>query len=112
MKEYMKKVSCLVFCVLIVLGAIGCHKEVAAIWTGNEGYVPISWPSPAGFSISPAQALAIAETHFGKKKVIQHIYADTTNYYIVNGFAGSSPTKALKEGVGVNGMTGECTRMN
>jgi hypothetical protein len=62
--------------------------------------------------VSPSQAQDIAELQYGRKKTIQHIYADSHYYYIVNGFAGSSPSSAIKTGVRIDGTTGECSLSN
>lgn len=108
----MKKRFRVFFGMLATLLAIGCQTDVKAIWTGGSGSVPASAVTPAGFTISPSEAQDIADKRFGKKKTVQHIYADSTHYYIVNGFAGSSRSSALKEGIRVNGKTGECSRMD
>ena len=106
----MKKIFSLALATLATLLMFGCQRDMKAIWTGGSGSVPVSCAAPTGFTISPSAAQDIADKRFGKKKTVQHIYADSTNYYIVNGFAGSSRSSALKEGTRVNGKTGECSR--
>ncbi len=85
------------------------YASLIAVWTSDQGNVLPYVSPPAGFTISPYRAQGIAEEKYGMKKVIQHIYADTTNYYIVNGFPRSTLSKAFSEGVKVDGNTGECT---
>jgi len=93
---------------LMCLMIVGCQGDIKAVWTGESGRVPLSWPAPEGFTISPQAAQAIADKRFGMKKTVQHIYADSRDYYIVDGFFGSNHSKAAKTGVRINGKTGEC----
>jgi hypothetical protein len=112
MEMEMMKIFRLTLGMLICLSAVGCKNDVTAVWTGDTGIVPPSLHAPAGFAITPSKAQELAETHYGKKKVIQHIYSDSMNYYVVNGFPRPSPSEARKNGVKVNGTTGQCSRMD
>jgi len=89
MEMKMKKMVRIFFGMLATLLAVGCQEDVKAIWTGGAGSVPAAAVTPTGFIINPSEAQDIADKRFGKKKTVQHIYADSTHYYIVNGFAGS-----------------------
>lgn len=95
---------------LVCLMMVGCQGDMHEVWTGGSGRVPESSPVLEGFKISPREAQAIAEKQFGMRKTVQHVYADSRYYYIVDGFFGSSRSKAAKTGVRVNGITGECVR--
>lgn len=96
---------------LACLLMVGCHGEIREVWTGGSGHVPTSAPALEGFKISPHEAQAIAQKRFGMRKTVQHVYADSRYYYIVDGLFGSSRSKAAKTGVRVNGKTGECERI-
>ena len=108
----MKPILAIATGILVALLSAGCHSDIKPVWRGSSGRVPASWPTPAGFTVSPSHAQDIAELHYGKKKTIQHIYADSHYYYIVNGFAGSSPSSAFKTGVIIDGISGECSQTN
>lgn len=98
--------------ILACMISVGCHGDMKEVWTGGSGRVPVSAPAPEGFKISPHEAQVIAEKVYGMRKTVQHVYADSRYYYIVDGFFGSSRSKASKVGVRVNGKTGEHIRFD
>jgi hypothetical protein len=105
-----KSIITTTICVLACMMLAGCHGEIREVWTGSSGRVPSSAPSVEGFKISPLEAQVIAEKQFGMRKTVQHIYADSRYYYIVDGFFGSNASKAAKAGMRLDGRTGKCQR--
>ena len=98
--------------ILACLILAGFHPDMNAVWIDSSGRVPVSAPAPKGFKISPHEAQVIAEKKYGMRKTVQHIYADSQYYYIVDGFFGSNHSKASNVGVRVNGMTGAHVRFD
>jgi hypothetical protein len=95
---------------VVCLISAGCYGDIKEVWVSGSGRVPESLASVKGFSITPHEAQSIAEKEFGMRKTVQHIYADSRYYYIVDGLFGSSRSKAAKTGIRVDGKTGECER--
>jgi len=98
--------------IVACLLSASCQSNMNEVWTGSFGRVPTSTPTPDGFIISPHDALVIAEKEYGMKKAVQHVYADSTYYYIVDGFFGSNRYKAYKTGVRVDGKSGAHKRFD
>jgi hypothetical protein len=98
--------------ILSCLISLGCHGDMKEVWAEGSGRVPASAPAPEGFKISPHEAQVVAEKEYGMRKTIQHVYANSQYYYIVDGFFGSSRSKASKVGVRVNGKTGAHVRID
>lgn len=97
------------FCLLISLLLIGCATmppQFQAVWT-QPGSPPAELATPAGFSISPAEAHNIVrESRLLSLKHHWSIYADSQNYYVHDTFLGNSPREAFRHGVQVDGRTG------
>jgi hypothetical protein len=106
-KSLISTTICLLACMVLA----GCHGDIRAVWTESSGRVPSSAPAVEGFKIRPLEALIIAEKEFGMRKTVQHVYADSRYYYIVDGFSGSQASKAEKSGRRVDGRTGKCQRV-
>jgi hypothetical protein len=98
--------------VTVCLMIVGCHGDIHAVWNDDSGRVPVSARAPDGFKITPHDAQVIAEKELGMRKTIQHIYADSKYYYIVDGFLGSNASKAAKTGYRVDGRTGKAAKFN
>ena len=103
----MKQIITILAAALTIVATMSCNKDITEVWAESSGRVPPSWPTPPGFTISPSEAQTIADKYFGPRKNVWHIYADSTNYYIVDGFFGSSPSRAAKAGLKINGTSGE-----
>ena len=90
---------------VLVLFFAGCTSKINPVWTGKEN-VPETHPTPAGFKISPYEANQIVwkERRLSLKH-IWHIYADETNYYVVDSFLKSN-TRNAESGIIVDGQTG------
>jgi len=73
--------------------------------------VPESIQPVGRFRISPHEAQSIAEKEYGMRKTVQHVYSDSRYYYIIDGFFGSSRSRAAKNGVRIDGYTGECVTL-
>lgn len=104
-----KVLSVLVFC-LVFTGCTSvrsCFDDVHCVWNGGSGSVPKTTPAPSGFEISPATAHMITEQHYGPRINVWHIYADSENYYVIDGFFGSNSARAIHDGLIINGSTGE-----
>jgi hypothetical protein len=97
-----------IIAMLVVLGTIGCQSaKIRLVW--DQPTPPTAEvKAPGGFAVSPYEAYEIVR----KKpwalslKHIWHIYADDRNYYVMDSFLSSSPRKAIKTGVIVDGQTG------
>ena len=107
-----KAKSTMAIVILACLMSSGCHGDMKEVWTGGSGRVSASVPAPEGFKISPHEAQVIAEKEYGMRKTVQHVYADSKYYYIVDGFFGSNRSKASKVGVRVDGKTGAHVRID
>ena len=105
-QSIIKTTICMLACIMLA----GCHGEIREVWTGASGRVAPSALTVEGFKISPHEAQVIAEKKFGMRKTVQHVYADSRYYYMVDGFFGSKASKSAKAGVRVDGRTGECLR--
>jgi hypothetical protein len=107
-----KSMITITICILACMMLVGCHGEIRDIWTGSSGRVPASVPAVDGFTIRPLNAQLIAEKQFGMRKSIQHVYADSRYYYIVDGFFGAKKSKIATVGWRVDGRTGKCLRFD
>ena len=92
----------------LAMALAGCMPDnVRLLW--DKPGPPDTLKTPEGFQVSPQQAYnKVLDAPWKlSKKHIWHIYADETNYYILDSFLGSDPKKAIKTGVIVDGQTGE-----
>lgn len=63
---------------------------------------------PPGFRIFPAEAqLKVLQERRLSLKHNWDVYADDHNYYVIDTFLGSSPRRARKTGIIIDGKTGE-----
>ena len=104
----MKEMNRLLLVLVIASALTGCNPDKLTLVSDQPG-PPTNATTPAGFSVSPGQAYETVwkEPWALSKKHIWHIYADDKNYYIIDSFLGSSPRKAIKTGVVVDGHTGK-----
>lgn len=94
--------------VLILATPFGCASQPRPIFTGSQAQSLDVLPTPHGFLISPAKAEEIVRTT--KRLSLKHryhIYADDRFYYVCDAFLGSSGSFAARQGVKVDGRTGE-----
>jgi uncharacterized iron-regulated membrane protein len=95
-----------VYLLLALLFMVGCTNDITPVWTG-KGNVPREHPTPEGFHISPYEAnQAVWEARRLSLKHIWHIYADGSNYYVVDSFLKSN-SRIAESGVIVDGQTGK-----
>ncbi|HYF37270.1 MAG TPA: hypothetical protein VD994_18355 [Prosthecobacter sp.] len=102
-------------CFLVLLsfwfgGCADIPRGFHAVWT-----LPLppgkDTPAPAGFTITPTQAIAIAHDSGAlSRKHILHVYADADHYYIHDVFFGGGAHRALKQAVRIHGRTGAIVR--
>ena len=93
---------------LVALGLAGCQpSKMNLVW--DQPAPPASEvKAPVGFAVSPSQAYEAVRMKPWtlSLKHTWHIYADDKNYYVIDSFLGSSPGRALKAGIVVDGQTG------
>ncbi|NNG01734.1 MAG: hypothetical protein HKM93_20280 [Desulfobacteraceae bacterium] len=108
MKSELMNIIALIF--IMVISFFGCHSEIVdetveLIWDGSGK--PHDITTPNGFEISPEYAYSkVWDKKILSPKHIWHIYADKESYYIIDSFLGSSPLRALREGIIIDGKTG------
>lgn len=94
---------------LIVLGLPGCTtpRNIHAVWT-KPGTPPLDMSAPEGFTLTPAKAYSVVwDARALSLKHSWDIYSDSRYYYIHDTFLGSGPERAFKQGIRVDGGTGE-----
>lgn len=100
----MERGSCVAAFVWLI---VGCASQIRTVWKGS-GDLPEDVRTPEGFCISPLDARRIAmSSRRLSPKVVWHYYADTENYYVVDGFFGSKAHNAPRSGVIIDGCTGQ-----
>lgn len=93
---------------MIALSGCGMLQKPRLYYLGD--YRQASEASlPAGFSISPSEAVDIAQLEHGRRKVAGYIYRDDKNYYACEfeRFFESTRARAREEGTVISGTTGE-----
>ena len=94
--------------VVVLFFVVGCSSSPRVVWKGGSGSPPALLPTPPGFSVTPAQAEAAARASRRLPvKVVYHVYADSQFYYVCDGFFGSSRRAAVKQGLQIDGRTGQ-----
>ena len=98
--------------ILVALGLMGCQQDRATLVWGEPTRPSVDVATPESFVVSPSEAYEIVRNKPWalSQKHVWHIYADERNYYVIDSFLGSSPRKALRTGVVVDGQTGEIRR--
>jgi hypothetical protein len=82
-------------------------QDIRSVWM-QPSAPPADLPTPAGFTVSPAQAYSIVwDSRRLSLKHVWHIYADSQYYYVHDAFLRDSPRLALTVGVRVDGQTGK-----
>ena len=95
---------------LVLAGCATTPRDLRAVWT-QPTRPPIDLPAPAGFSVTPAHALAVTRSsRMLSQKHIWHIYADSRYYYVHDTFLSESPKRVYAQGVRIDGQTGEIVR--
>lgn len=100
----MRAFALIVVCFL----AAGCaHRHVRPLWT-KDAVAPADLASPAGFAVTPTQALATArDSRALSLKHYWYVYADSSYYYVDDAFLGSNARTAYRRGVRIHGQTGK-----
>ena len=94
------------FLLIPLLFWAGCTGDINPVWTGKEK-VPRAHPAPEGFKVSPYEAnQAVWDTRRLSLKHVWHIYADGSNYYIIDSFLKSN-SRIANSGIIVDGQTGK-----
>ena len=97
---------------IVLLVAIGGCAGPSLQYLGNSNEIGDA-PTPAGFTISPSDAMHINSLHRNyRKKTVDDFYHDERSYYVCDGFRwghgrGSTASEARKYGTVINGQTGE-----
>lgn len=94
---------------LLALSLLGCAtpQGITAVWT-KPSTPPLGMPAPEGFTITPAQAHSVVwDARALSLKHNWNIYSDSRYYYVHDTFLGSGPQRAFKQGIRVDGRTGE-----
>ena len=109
-KEYwLSRMRAIVFIVvwLLLAGCAGKHQHVRPLWT-KDAVPPADLAAPAGFTVTPAQALAtVRDSGTLSLKHYWYVYADSRYYYIDDAFLGSNARTAYHRGRRVDGQTSE-----
>ena len=104
MRRSMGEVNILLMAVLLLTGCAA--RNVELIWRDAGG--PDGIQTPRGFAVTPGEAYRkVWDERRLSLKHIWHIYADDTNYYVMDSFFGSSPRRAVVTGIVIDGRTGE-----
>ncbi len=97
----------------ICLAFAGCAQppqDFRAVWT-QASLPPAGLQKPVGFKVTPRQACeTIAESNSLPLKHVWHIYADSQYYYVHDTFLSDGARRAHKQGVRIDGRTGELVR--
>lgn len=101
-----------------ILGLCGCvmfHRvptDFQPLWTPKDGAWPAkSMAAPAGFTITPHRAYEITRKGYYRSLKHQwHLYADSQYYYVHDTFLGDSAKEAHREGLRIDGRTGQVVR--
>jgi hypothetical protein len=95
---------------LLLTGCSSLEKEFRPVWTQAK-WPPASQSAPEGFKVTPRQAFAIVgKSHARSLKHVWHLYADSRYYYVHDTFLGDSPRRVFKQGVRIDGRTGEIVK--
>ena len=91
----------------LVFAKVKTPPGVTAVWQESTP-ISVDLPTPAGFSVTPAQAYSIVKDAKALSlKHIWHIYADAQFYYVIDTFLSDSPQTVFVNGVRVHGQMGE-----
>lgn len=94
---------------LLAFCLLGCApiQDIHPVWT-KPSTPPLDMPAPEGFTITPAQAYSVVwDARALSLKHNWDIYSDSRYYYVLDTFLGSGPQRAFKQGIRVDGRTGE-----
>ena len=94
----------------LVVGCTTVSRDFRAVWMQHTS-PPADLPPPSRFTITPAQAFAVArESGEITLKNVWYLYADSDYYYVHDTFLGDDPCRAFAQGVRIDGRTGEIVR--
>ena len=103
----------LILATLLIIGITSCTSikhDIQPVWK-KAGKPPKNLITPEGFYITPVEAVNAAQkSKLLSLKHIWHVYADSQFYYIHDIFLGSSPQRAYKQGLRIDGKSGEIKR--
>lgn len=91
---------------ILFLTVFGGCTGTSAQFLGHSNELE-NTPTPAGFTISPSDAMVIRRLNDGPRIFVDEVYHDENNYYICNNSIGFKSSKPLKTGRVINGKTGE-----
>lgn len=93
-------------CVTASMTGCGSLRDNSLQYVGDSNGVDAA-TAPAGFALSPGEAIDVVNDRHGPRRYVRDIYHDEKSYYVVNGFKGSTPSRALKQGTIIHGQTGQ-----
>ena len=102
---FLTSVVCLLF-----LNCASGTRDMRSVWT-QPSPPPPDLSTPPGFSITPTQAYDIAlRSQMISLKHTWYLYADSQYYYVHDAFLGSSIGLAQRQGVRIDGKTGQIVK--
>ncbi len=110
----------LFFCIISMCGCVHVTSSVKSrfddvhpVWLEKKPPLK-SMTAPKGFKITPFEAFEIVKQKPWSLslKHVWHIYADSRYYYVHDAFLGSNSSLAKRQGVKIDGQTGEILNRN